>query len=178
MRVYLYPTMQEWFDYLATRPDLDEVNFWRPGGVQPFRGLEPGDLFLFRTKAPTVAIGGFAFYRHFSFASVEEAWSLFGEKNGAATFGRFLSLIARHKGLIANPEMAADQPIGCIMLAEPEFWPRERWIPVLSPQRRSHAETWEARVTPAAEFERAVPCAYTGSSSPAAPPDGGWPTRR
>ncbi len=130
MRVYLYPTMQEWFDYLASRPDLDEVNFWRPGGVQPFRGLQPADLFLFRTKAPRVAIGGFAFYRHFSFASVAEAWSLFGEKNGAATLGRFVNLIARHKGLLANPEMAAEQPIGCIMLADPEFWPRERWIPV------------------------------------------------
>jgi putative restriction endonuclease len=130
MRIYLYPTMQEWFDYLATRPDLDEVNFWRPGGVQPFRGLDPGDLFLFRTKSPTIAIGGFAFYRHFSFASVAEAWSLFEEKNGASTFDRFSRLIAQHKGLQATPERAADLPIGCIMLADPDFWPRERWIPV------------------------------------------------
>ena len=132
MRVYLYPTMQEWFDYLATRPDLDEVNFWRPGGLQPFRGLEPGDLFLFRTKAPRVGIGGFAFYRHFSFASVAEAWALFREKNGAPTFERFLRLIAHHKGLLSTPEKASELPIGCIMLAEPEFWPRDRWIPVPS----------------------------------------------
>lgn len=130
MKVYLYPTMREWFDYLATRAHLDEVNFWRPGGVQPFNALRPGDLFLFRTKAPRVGIGGFGFYRHFSFASVSEAWALFGEKNGAATFQRFRQLIASHKGLSSTPEAASELPIGCVMLADPVFWPRERWMPV------------------------------------------------
>jgi putative restriction endonuclease len=158
MRIYLYPTMQEWFDYLASRPDLDEVNFWRPGGVQPFRGLQPGDLFLFRTKAPRVAIGGFAFYRHFSFASVAEAWSLFREKNGAPTFERCLRLIARHKGLSANPKQASDLPIGCIMLADPEFWPRERWIPVPSdhPLNNPQGSSYDAASVTAQELIAAV----------------------
>lgn len=132
MKVYLYPTMAEWFDYLASRPDLDEVNFWRPGGIQPFRSLEPGDLFLFRTKAPTIAIGGFGIYSHFSIAPLSAAWEAFGAKNGAPTYRRFLELIAAHKQLSASPELAAETPVGCIMLSDPVFWPREQWLPVPS----------------------------------------------
>lgn len=130
MKVYLYPTMRERFDYLATRPDLEEVNFWRPGGVQPFTQLETGDLFLFRTKAPRIAIGGGGLYTGFSIAPLNAAWEAFGAKNGAPTFDRFVELIARHKGLSENPMLAADKPIGCIMIANPVFWPRDQWIPL------------------------------------------------
>ena len=48
MNVYIYPTDRDWYDFLAGRPELDEVNFWQPGGSQQFRRLNAGDLFLFR----------------------------------------------------------------------------------------------------------------------------------
>ena len=44
MQLYVGVTDYNWFKYLAdTGPD--EVNFWRPGGSQGFRALNPGELF-------------------------------------------------------------------------------------------------------------------------------------
>jgi hypothetical protein len=34
MRGFVANTDYEWYRFLSGRPDLDEVNFWRPGGEQ------------------------------------------------------------------------------------------------------------------------------------------------
>lgn len=132
MKVYVYPTDRNWYNYLSTRVGVDEVNFWRPGGLQPFRQLHPGDLFLFRFGKPDNAIVGGGTYTHFSFAPLFTAWEYFGEKNGTKDYESFLRLIARHKAIDANPESAAAAIIGNIVLTAPFFLRRADWIPIPS----------------------------------------------
>ena len=132
MNVYVYPTDRDWYDYLSRKPELDEVNFWRPGGVQPFRQLDTGDLFLFRLKSPDNAIAGGGFFAHFSFAPLFQAWEAFGDKNGTPDYLTFLKLIGRHRRIEGPPDQASDLVIGCIVLTEPFFLPINSWLPVPS----------------------------------------------
>lgn len=130
MNVYVYPTDREWFQFLSREQNVDEVNFWRPGGRQAFRQLRPGDLFLFRLGKPDDAIVGGGTYTHFSFASIREAWEAFGRKNGSTDSEAFQRLIAKYKDLDSTPEQVATATIGCIVLTAPFFLPRERWLRV------------------------------------------------
>lgn len=51
LRIFVGVTHRPWIDLLiALKPD--EVNFWQPSGSSAFRALRPGDLFLFKLKAP------------------------------------------------------------------------------------------------------------------------------
>jgi putative restriction endonuclease len=130
VNVYIYPTDRDWYRFLSQERELDEVNFWRPGGKQPFRQLEPGDLFLFRLGQPENAIAGGGTYTHFSFAPIVQVWEAFGRKNGSADYDTFLRLIARYKKLDVEPEQIATTIVGCIVLTAPFFLPRDRWIPI------------------------------------------------
>jgi putative restriction endonuclease len=130
MNVYVYPTDPNWYSFLSHQIGLDEVNFWRPGGQQPFHQLQAGDLLLFRLRTPDNAIGGGGIYTHFSFAPLIQVWEAFGVKNGTPDYETFLQLIAKHKKLSGIPEQAASAVIGCIVLSSPFFLPRDRWLPV------------------------------------------------
>jgi putative restriction endonuclease len=130
MNVYVYPTDRDWYGFLSREPNVDEVNFWRPGGKQPFTQLAPGDLLLFRLGKPHNAIVGGGTYTHFSFAPLAQVWDAFGRKNGAASFHAFVSLIARTKKLEGSEEQVANAIIGNIVLTAPFFLPPDRWIPV------------------------------------------------
>jgi len=37
MRSFVANTDYQWYEFLAARPDLDEVNFWQPGGEREFK---------------------------------------------------------------------------------------------------------------------------------------------
>ena len=130
MNVYVYPTDREWFQFLSREQSVDEVNFWRPGGRQAFRQLNPGDLFLFRLGKPDDAIVGGGTYTHFSFASIQQVWDAFGRKNGSPDYETFRRLIAKYKDLESAPDQIAATTIGCIVLTAPFFLPRERWLRV------------------------------------------------
>ena len=130
MNVYVYPTDREWYQFLAREQQVDEVNFWRPGGRQAFRQLKPGDLFLFRLGKPDDAIVGGGTYTHFSFATIQQVWDAFGRKNGSPDYETFWRLIAKYKDLESTPEHVAQTTIGCIVLTAPFFLPRERWLQV------------------------------------------------
>lgn len=52
MRAYVGVTDGEWYRFLAARPYLSEVNFWRPSGTADFRALNIGEPFLFKTHYP------------------------------------------------------------------------------------------------------------------------------
>ena len=43
MKLYVGITDRDWYQFLSTRPGLDEVNFWQPSGSRAFRVLKPGD---------------------------------------------------------------------------------------------------------------------------------------
>lgn len=46
IKAYVAVTDADWYRFLQTRPGLDEVNFWQPGGRRLFatlsRGQPPG----------------------------------------------------------------------------------------------------------------------------------------
>jgi hypothetical protein len=68
MRGYVGVTDEEWYRFLAARPEgsLAVVNFWRPGGGRRFGALEVGEPFFFKTHAPhnRVVGGGSSAGRH------------------------------------------------------------------------------------------------------------------
>jgi putative restriction endonuclease len=124
MKFFVAVTDNRWFEFLAGRQP-DEVNFWRPRSTFDFHAVDVGAPFLFKLHSPqNFIVGGGFFVRH-SILPTSLAWSAFETKNGTATFeellGRVTQLGQRHE---------RDPMIGCTVLAEPFFFPREQWIPV------------------------------------------------
>jgi len=129
MLAWIANTDFEWYRFLSGRPDLDEVNFWRPSGTA-FRALSPGEPLLFRLKAPYNAIAGVGFFVHFSVLPASLAWAAFEAKNGAVSEEDMRARIEtyrRRRGQGAEP--GGDYKIGCIILAEPTFFDQADWIP-------------------------------------------------
>ncbi len=124
MKIYIGVTDDKWFDFLAQRQP-DEVNFWRPGGARDFRVLQPGEPFLFKLHSPNNYIAGGAFFVRHTNLPVSLAWAAFGDKNGAVTLDVLHSMISRHRH-----DDQVDPVIGCSILAQPFFLPRDQWIPV------------------------------------------------
>jgi putative restriction endonuclease len=122
--MYVGVTNDAWFRFLAER-NPDEVNFWRPRSQSDFKALQPGDLFLFKLHSPLDFIaGGGVFVRH-TFLPLPLAWQAFGEKNGVPDIETFEHRILEHR---SASELT--RQLGCTILVEPFFWPRESWIPV------------------------------------------------
>jgi putative restriction endonuclease len=119
-----------WFRFLSELPALDEVNFWRPSDTRTPRSLLPGMPVLFKLKKEhgDAIVGQAAFARH-KVMSAELAWDCFGERNGAASREALFESIERlrRRGDLA-PEAPGNYEIGCLMLAEPVFLPRESWV--------------------------------------------------
>lgn len=116
-----------WFDFLSARPALREINFWRPQSRQAFRGLEPGEPFLFKLKAPIHAIAGGAFFVEWRLLPIGLAWDAFGEGNGAASFSDLVSRIERYR---VGDEGDHSYKIGCILLSDPFWFHESDWIAV------------------------------------------------
>ena len=125
MRAYVGVTDRGWSDFLAARPGLAEVNFWRPGGARQFRVLKVGEPFFFKSHAPDNQIGG-GFFSGFAALRVSEAWDFFGEGNGAATLAEMRAQIGRYR---REPIAADDDPsIGCVFLRNVTFFPPDDLI--------------------------------------------------
>ncbi|HSD29167.1 MAG TPA: HNH endonuclease, partial [Vicinamibacteria bacterium] len=58
-------TDEGWYEFLAQRPELTEVNFWTPSARRSFRALEFSP-FLFKLRSPHNVICGFAYFAQFS----------------------------------------------------------------------------------------------------------------
>lgn len=127
-------TDREWFELLSARPDLDEVNFWAPSAAT-FKALTPGELFLFKLHSPDDYIVGGGVFTYANAIPCSLAWEAFGEKNGARSFEEMRSRIARYRRTGDNDR--TDFEIGCRILTQPFFFPRERWIPVPSDWKRN-----------------------------------------
>jgi putative restriction endonuclease len=127
MKLYVGVTDSNWYNYLAEiKPD--EVNFWQPGGKQPFKVIQPNELFLFKLHSPlNFIVGGGFFVRH-SFLPVSLAWEAFGNKNGTEDYFNLLNAI--HKYRHTNYRSEPDPVIGCIILMLPFFFELSDWIPV------------------------------------------------
>lgn len=118
-------TDRDWVRFLSAIPGIDEVNFWKPGGIAGFKALAPGEPFLFKLKSPSDMIVGGGFFAHFTRLPCSLAWDAFGEKNGAATFRQFKSKVEELKKV---PPSHDDFVIGCIILEQPFFLPESDWI--------------------------------------------------
>lgn len=128
MQAYVGVTDQKWFEFLRRQPHLDEVNFWRPSGKQPFKALRPGELFLFKLHSPNDHIVGGGIFAHYSALPINLAWESFGISNGAGSLLDMRRQVARYRHENDNP--MADYPIGCILLTQPFFLPESNRIPV------------------------------------------------
>jgi putative restriction endonuclease len=124
MKLWVGTTDNGWFDFLARRAP-DEVNFWQPGRVPPFKHLPPGTPFLFKLKRPHNHIAGVGFFLRYELLPLSVVWETFEEKNGASTRTGFERLI---RPLLNDPS-EPDPWIGASMLSSPVFFPREEWLP-------------------------------------------------
>src|SRR6266511_152116 len=134
MRGFVAPTDHEWYRFLQARPELREVNFWRPSQHR-FGALQSGELFFFKLKAPHNAIGGFGLFTRAAVLPVWEAWEVFGLANGVPDVQ---ALIARLSRLIdkAGSAITIDDWIGCLAINEPVFFAPDEWVPVPADWRR------------------------------------------
>jgi putative restriction endonuclease len=126
MKFYIGVTDNSWFNFLSElRPD--EVNFWQPSGNKDFHNLKPGELFLFKLKAPHNAIAGGGFFVSHSRIPLSLAWEAFENKNGTDDFSALREkILSLRQG---EARLDPDPTIGCIILNQPFFLPREAWIP-------------------------------------------------
>ncbi len=129
MKLYVGVTDNDWYEFLSQLSNVDEINFWQPGGGSQFRAIQPGELFLFKLHSPQNYIAGGGFFAHASLLPVSLAWEAFGQNNGAPTFEEMRSRIVQYRRA-ADPHQ--DFTIGCIILQHPFFLPRSDWIPVPS----------------------------------------------
>ncbi len=127
MRAYVAVTDNDWFEFLAEQQDLDEVNFWQPGGGRDFRVLTLGAPLLFKLHHPLNFIAGGGFFASFTRLPVNIVWETFGRANGARSYGEMRERIEKYRRVPPNPR--ENYEIGCIVLQDPFFLPRDRWIP-------------------------------------------------
>lgn len=124
MNMWVGVTDNRWFEFHRERQP-DEVNFWRPGGTHSFQAIDPGAPFLFKLHSPLDFIVGGGFLVRHSNLPLYLAWDIFKEKNGCTTLVEFERYIRQYR-----ENQDRNPIIGCTILAEPFFWPRELWIPV------------------------------------------------
>jgi putative restriction endonuclease len=133
MRGSVGTTDHDWYRFLLERQrhaiadtgqGLDEVNFWKPSGGA-FAALEPGEPFFFKVKAPHNAIVGFGFFTRYVVMPAWRAWELFRESNGNRTEDDLQRRTAEYRVRSGGDPHG---PIGCILLAQPVFFERDRWI--------------------------------------------------
>jgi len=126
MRAWINTTDWDWFKFLSLQPDLDEINFWQAGGKQRFARLKPGELFLFKLHSPQNFIVGGGVFAYSTIIPVSLAWQSFEKKNGAGSLAELRAAIEpRRKGPVDTRE---DYKIGCVILTQPFFLPKSRWV--------------------------------------------------
>jgi putative restriction endonuclease len=117
-----------WYEFLFEQGPLDEVNFWRPSARLAFRG-ESSSPFLFKLKSPHNSICGFGFFNRYSAIPIWLAWDAFEERNGCRTKMEMLNRITKIRRNIQYVGSASVEQIGCILISNPVFFPKEAWIP-------------------------------------------------
>lgn len=124
MRYWAGVTDNRWYQFVGQR-GFDEVNFWQPSARAPFKGLPEGSPFLFKLKRPNHHIAGGGFFVRYTRLPLITAWEVFGTQNGAASLRDLRELISRNR----DTPVTLETEIGCTVLTDVFFLPRERWIP-------------------------------------------------
>jgi putative restriction endonuclease len=120
VRAYVGITDGDWHHFLAERR-ADEVNFWRPSGDRAFHAVPVGSPFFFKTHHPSNRIVGGGFYSGFAALTVNEAWRLYGEANGADSLATMRQRVGRYRARPIEPY--EDPKIGCLFIRDVVFFP-------------------------------------------------------
>jgi len=120
------------------RQQLDEINYWRQD-KRTFSSLGYHEPFCFvshMVKGQPRKIMGVGFFVEFRRMSPQATWLRFGRKNGFATELEFRQRVLARKGA-AGKKPGLDPELGCILLTNPIFFPKQDWIevpPSMSPR--------------------------------------------
>ncbi len=124
MKLFVAVTDSDWYRNLSVQ-SYDEINFWKPGGKSTFKALDSHDLFLFKLHSPQNYIVGGGFFVKFSILPSFLAWDAFGRKNGTDSLEELHQKIWKYRD-----ERTPNPSIGCIILANPFFFPEDTWISI------------------------------------------------
>lgn len=127
-KAFVGVTDQRWYEFLSSRPELTEVNFWQPGGSTVFKALKPGELFLFKLHSPNNYIVGGGFFTTASLLPVSLAWETFGPMNGVPSLEEMRRRIVAFRRKAGR--LGEDFTIGNVILQQPFFFTRDAWIPI------------------------------------------------
>ena len=136
-----------WYGFLADRPEIREVNFWRPSARRGFRAPDFSP-FLFKLKSPANAICGFGYYVAYSQLPPWLAWETFGFGNGTPSFGEMQARLAEIRRRIRYQPDGRGDYIGCTLIVQPVFFPRAAWIP--------QPEDWRPRTVTDTKYDLSV----------------------
>lgn len=128
MRIYVGVTDFNWFQKLISLSNLDEVNFWQPGGNRQFNVLKKGEMFLFKLHSPKNFIVGGGFYAYSNILPLSLAWDSFEEKNGVNSIEEMRTRTEYYRK--QKHSLIEDYSIGCILLEEPFFFTEKEWLPI------------------------------------------------
>jgi putative restriction endonuclease len=128
MNIYIGITDFSWYQKLISIPNIDEVNFWQPGGNRQFNVLKKGELFLFKLHSPRNFIVGGGFFAYSNILPLSLAWDSFAEKNGVDSITEMRRRIEFYRK--QSSSQSIDYSIGCILLEQPFFFSEAEWIPV------------------------------------------------
>lgn len=118
VRAFVGVTDSSWYESLRARPDLSEVNFWRPSG-RGFGALKTGEPFIFKTHRPDDRLVGGGFLSRSIALRLSEAWEFFEEANGVPSLEAMRVVIGRYRKRPLEP--MEDPVIGCILLRDVFF---------------------------------------------------------
>jgi putative restriction endonuclease len=127
LRGYVATTDFDWYSYLRTRRDLDEVNFWQPSGSRQFRAIKSGEPFFFKLKSPQNRIAGFGVFLRGEILPDWLAWECFGQQNGTATeseFRKHLEAYRRKNGVVGS----GAENVTCLIISAPVFFTPDDWV--------------------------------------------------
>jgi len=140
-------TDEGWYQFLAQRPDVTELNFWTPSARRAFRAPQFSP-FLFKLRAPYNSICGFAYFAQFSRLPDWLAWETFGFGNGCRSLAEMHARIQTIRMRIGYDEATGSDEIGCIQLVSPIFFSSDEWIPQPS--------DWRPRTQTPVKYDLAV----------------------
>src|SRR5262249_48169839 len=130
VRLFVAVTDYDWFQVHVAQSSVEEVNFWQPSPDSTFKALSPGEPLLFLLHSPRDLSACRGVFATFVPVPLSLAWEAFGIGNGVYSLEEGRRRISKYRRVpIASQE---DPNIGCILLAQPFFFPQELWIPTPS----------------------------------------------
>ncbi|MDQ2992925.1 MAG: HNH endonuclease [Candidatus Eremiobacteraeota bacterium] len=114
-RINIGTTDPDWFSFLRARPDLTEVNFWRPGNSTTH--LARGTPWFYRERG-TRYIVGCGFFSAFTSMPVGLAWDTFEAANGFDDLQAFRAKMAH----LQKTSLSEVHDIGCVVLSNPIYF--------------------------------------------------------